>query len=152
MVLTLQDELGRRQRQLKIALFSRDPRRVEANESRRDQKGAPKGETIERREFHDFPPRYQGSGQWKIVNTLAETDDQAAMIRIWLERQRNGRNRHRRQQQDSEGIFKSAGEIEQRRKLQDVESQKRRRRPFFQTQIFRDEKFDDDVQDGGRCR
>ena len=123
MLLARQHQLGRRQRIGELAGFLGDLPRIDADIADREQD----------REPHRRPRRFPEAAvarrfPWQRIvkedrapwrTTTANTPSSSVM----RARQRRRRDQHRAEQQKRKWIFQSAGEVEQRRQLGDVEAE-----------------------------
>jgi hypothetical protein len=126
MLLAGEHELGRRQRVGQLARLLDDLPRIDADIPDREQDREPDPERVDLRQIEgivDVPGQVEVE---KHQQGGAQHGERAERQRH-ARRQRGRRNQHRAEQQIGERVLQTAGEIEQRRQLRDVEPQQPRR-------------------------
>src|SRR6185437_2745765 len=122
MLLAGQHQFGGGQRIGELAGFLGDLERVKAGDADRDRDRKPDPEQIDRRQ-HQRIVRVPRQRKMKIDQRRGTDDRERAERYRQPDRQRGRRNQHRRQKQEGERVFQSAGEEQESGEFDDVERQ-----------------------------
>ena len=120
MLLARQHQLGGGERVGQLARFLGDLEGIEAGDADREHDREPDAEQIDRRQ-HQRLLGIPGQRQIEKAERRGAGDREQAERDGEPHRQRGRRNQHRREEQERERVLQPAGEVQQRRKLDDVE-------------------------------